>query len=494
MKKTWVKILVIGLAAAVLIAGAIILAVVLRKDEVKRSEHSIVYFYEDAAGATRFFCDDKLLEHQISGAVESFVSCDGSVGLAKAGTGLYRVDPDGVLMIYPVGVVCEALSLNNRVIVFSTATEVHIYDHDTGKLEDIKPEGITGVPAVAVSEDGSTVAYTVKTADGRYEAYVHENGASRKLADNAYVLAVSPKAGIAWFADPSSSSLYFVRNCGKPKKVCENVSGLVEFNKGLTEAMFDVAGVTHYSVRGAKPKPIVNGASVYTTKPECSSLQGGDAMAGSVADCTTLFGGVFYSSFTSSSDSSKTVYDLYYVDRSHKVTELVKGASSFSFTEDRKKLACIVDKSLYLMGCDDPGTAKVLAENVYSYCMTGGAEKFYLVGFDLTLCYLTPGNAPEKIASNVSRAVIAGDGKCLFVADYDESAGAGKLMLADGTSEPVTVLESVSHFESMQKLFFAYSKIYENEYASSVFDVYTSPNGESFSLALKGARKNSVKN
>lgn len=492
MKKTWVKVLVISIAALVVLGiGAAILIDVsaARGAKVGRSEHSLTYFYADEEGATRFFFDDKLLEDRISGRVDSFLSCDGSVGVARAGTGLYRVDESGILLIYPAGVLRAAVSLNNRVVAFTTATQLHIYDHETGALADVKPEGITGIPAIAVSNDGSTVAYTVKNPDGTYEAFAYENGESRKLFDNAYVLAVSGGAKRCWFMEPDSSSLVCTKN-GNKKRVAEGVSGLVEFNSSLTEAIFDISGVTWASVNRSKASVLVDGASVFSTAAECASAQGGEEVVSSVSDVSTLFGCVFYQSLTSSSSSSaRTAYNVFYIDRFRHVKELVKGAYQFGVTKDGKTLSCLVDDVVYTMKPTDPSTAVKLADNVYSYCMKADGTEFYCVGRDLTLYLVEPGIAPLAVAQNVTFALLTSEGRCLYVSDFDTT---GTLCSVEAHKPSVTIMDGVAYAEVMQKVCFCYTALYEDELGNKVYDVYSSPDGAEFGLALSAVLKNNT--
>ena len=495
MKKKWITISII--AGVILIAAAIAFAVAAdirnnRPANAARSEHSLTYFYADEEGLTRFFFDDKLLDDKIAGRVDSFLSCDGSVGIARAGTGLYRIDGDGALLVYPAGVLRAALSLDNSVIAFTTSTQLHVYDHTTGELSDVKPEGVTGVPAVAVSNDGKTVAYTVKTADGKYEAYSLIDGESKKLADNAYVLAVSEGAKILWYAEPDTASLVCLKN-GSKKKVAENVSGSVEFNRDLTEAIFDVASVTYASVNFKKASVLVEGASVFPTGSECGSTQGGDAAESSIADVSTLFNCVFYRSFSSSADSSaRTTYNLYYIDGRRHVKELALGAYQFSVTEDGKTLSCLVDDVLYTMKPDDPGSAVKAADSIWSYGMKRDGSEYYCIGRDLRLYLLEPGAlSPIPIADNVTFASLTDDGTCLYIRDFGSETGTLWSVTAHTPAEKVR--EGVAYAEIMKKACFAYTGLYEDAVGNKVYDVYVSANGVDFTLALSGALKNNTK-
>ena len=488
MKKTWVRILVIALVcAAALIGVAVAVDISAAKPgSVGRSEHSLTYFYADTEGATRFFFDGVLLDGAISGHVDSFLSCDGSFGIIRAGTGLYSVDKDGLLKIYPAGVERAAVSLDDSTVVFTTATQLHIYDRASGSLTDIKPEGISGVPAIAVSPDGKTVLMTVKNADGTYEAYRVKGESFEKIADNAYVLAVSDSMRSFWYMEPDTASLVYKKG-SSVKRAAENVSGLVEFNRDLTEAIFDVSGVTHCSVKGSKARALVADMSVYCTKPECASTQGGESATGSVADVSTLFGAVFYSTFSSSTDSSaRKSYNLYYIDRFRHVTDIATGVYEFRLTRDGKTVACLADSDVYVTSAANPASPKKVASNIYTFTMTPNGSRMWLVGLNQKLYCIEGGSTPVEMADGIAYSTATNEGSCLFLTDYD---GTGTLNLAEGLVVPTEIKKGVAHVEVKQGVCFCYSGFYDDEYGNSVFDVYTSADGKEFSLALEAALK-----
>ena len=487
MKKTWVKVLIAVLAAA-LVAAAVAVAFDIKgnkRAEAKEYAHNINCFYADEEGMTRFIVDTELLDDKLLGKVDSFLSCDGTVAIVRAGTGLYRVDKEGVIQIHPAGVLRGLLSLDGQKIVFTTATELHIYDHLTGNTEDVKPDGAVLIPSIAISPDGNTVGYTVKDAEGRFVSYAYEGGESRKLDDDAYVVAVGNGARFRYFVDQETSGLYYAKGRSK-KLIAEGVSQLIEFNRDLTEVAFDVDGVTYYSIKGRAKKAIVKDASVFTTVAGCASVQGGDEYESSVKDSSSLFGGVFYGFMTSSEDEdARTVYNIWYVDSNRRVTALVRGAYQFALSKDGSRLSVLLaDNELYTMKATDPRTAKLISDNVYSYTVSRDGQRFYCIGYDLGL-YLIEDGAQVQLAKNTVYSVLAGEDKCLFISDYEDSAG--KLIYADGRRPLTGVSDGVSHAENMPGAYFYYSALYTDSLGNRVYDVYVSDNGVDFRLALKGA-------
>ncbi len=487
MKKTWVKILM-GVLAAALIAAAVAVAFDIKgsaRAEAKEYAHNINYFYSDEEGMTRFLADSEMLEKAVPGRVDSFLSCDGSVGIARAGTGLFRIDKDGIKKIYSAGVLKALLSLDGQKTVFTTATEVHIYDHASGSLEDIRPEGAASIDAIALSPDGGTVGYTVKNAEGALVTFAHTAGESKQLAENACIAAIGDGARFWYGVEPDTMSLSYSKG-GSVRKLGEGVSSQLEFNRSLTEVLFDMGGTTYYSINGSSKKAIVKGASVFSAAASCESVQGGDQFTCFVKDCSSVFGGLFYSFMTSSEDpDARAIYNIWYADGNRRVTLLAKGAYGFSVTKDMSRLSVLMaDNELYIMKIDDPKTAQLICKNVYSYNMSKDGEKFYCVGYDLGLYYIE-GSAPAvQLAKNTVYSVLAGDDKCLFLADYDKT---GKLIYADGKLPLRGVSDGVSHVEAMPAAYLYYTDLYTDSLGNSVYDVYVSANGTDFSLALKGA-------
>lgn len=483
MKKS-LKKLIIPVLAALLLAAALPMAGCSGVNEIQRYQNSINYVFTSTDAATRFFANDKLLEQRIAGHVDSFLSCDGKVGIARAGTGLYRVDGDGILKIYPAGVDRALLSLDNNIIVFTTATEVHIYDHRTGKLDDIKPEGVVGVASIVISPSGSTVGYSIKNTEGSFCAYAYENGESRKLSDDAYIMGIADKADFWYFIRPENAELFYASG-NSEKRLGSNVSSLLEFNRDLTEVTFDMYGETYASLKGSEAKALVEDVSVFSTAAECESIQGGESCQASVKACGTLFGEVFYSFRNSSeNENARTVYDLYYIDGSRKVTDLVKGTYQFAITEDRSRINCLVDDAVWSMDSKNPGKREQIAQSVYSFCVSRDGGSYYFIGYDLKFYYSDGKGDPVPVADNAAYAVVTGEGKCLFLTDYDKT---GKLHLADNKGNVADIADGVAHIEVLPGVIMYYSDIYKDGDGYNVYDVYCSKDGTGFVKAVENA-------
>lgn len=482
-KKTWIIIAAAVLAVIAVIAAAIALDMRgNRRAEAKPYEHSINCFYSDEEGSTRFVVDSVTLGDRVGGRIDSFLSCDGSAAIVRAGTGLYRVDREGVLLVHPAGVDLALLSLDNDIIVFTTATEVHIYDHRTGKVEDVKPEGVTGIASIVLSPDGGTVGYTVKTAEGAFVSYAHENGESRLLRENAYIAAIADGADFYYFIEPGEASLNYVSG-GRARRIGSGVSGIIEFNRDLTEAAFDIDGVTHYSVKGGAAKALIAGESVYSMAAECESVQGGGSLTASVKDCSSIFGCLFYSKKSSSeNENAGAVFDLWFVNGLKRAKALVRAARKFEVTDDGGRLSCLMsDNKVYVMESDDPATAEVVCFNVENYNMSGDGMDYYCIGLDHALYYVTERAQPVKLAGSTAYSALIGD-KCLFLVSDGTGYALGR---ASGISQAEVVAERAANVEVMPFGAFYYTESYEDDYGVKVFDVYSSPDGVNWSLAVK---------
>lgn len=476
----------IGAAALLLLvtaAAALCSGCAEKPGSLNPAEHSIVYFYSENKGSTFFAADGELVDGSVSGAVSFAADADGTVEAVIAGTGLYRVDKDQVLLVYPAAVLRAMLSLDNRYIVFTTATELHIYDHETGAITDIKPDGAKSIPSAAISPSGTTVAYTVRDEEGRYASYAYENGESRKLSDDAYIAAVADGAEFWYFVRTEGTSLWYASAKGE-RKLTDNVSALIEFNRDLTEAIFDSDYETLCSVRGGRPKAIVPKKSVSSMKAQAFSRQGGAEVAADVSDCDTLFGSVFYSVRTKSSDpAARPIYDIWYVGASHKAKQLAEGSTGFALTADGRGLACMVDDTLYKMDVTDPGGAEAVKTDVYSFNMTPDGRRIYGITYERALFYAEEGLPAVDIAKEAVYTALTDDGRCLFLSDYGTT---GTLKLADGVKDPVEIADKVTHAETFPGVCIYYSAPYTNEFGTRVLDVFVSKTGDGFVKAAEG--------
>jgi len=449
-----------------------------------RVENSISYYYTAEDTSTRFICNDNLLESKLGGEADAFLTCDGTVGIARVGTGLYRIDKDDLVMVYPAGVDRALLSLDSKKIVFTTATEVHIYNSEADELIDVKPEGVTNVLSIVLSPDGRSVGYSVRSSDGNIYAYVYENGESRKLSNNAYIIGVADNAAWWYYLTPEAD-LYYA-NASKEKLIGSQTSNMVDFNRDLSEVLFDMNGVTYFSKQGKSAKRLAAGTSLFTTAGACSSSQGGSDCTAHVRDCGTLLNCVYYNYLAVSGDEgSRATYNLWFVNASCKSKELAKGAYQFSIERDGGHMTCLVDDGLYRMNIDDPGTAKLICSNVYSYIATEDAGRIYCVGYDRKLYIISKLGKPEAVLDDAVYCVLTDEGKCLCIADYDVT---GKLYIVDGENPPKGAANNVYIVETKPGLCCYYSAPYKNESGNDVYDLYTSKDGSAFELCLKGVK------
>ena len=448
---------------------------------------SITYFYDAEQTVTRFAVNDEMLENYIAGTVDTYITVDGSVALVRAGTGLYRVDSEGVLMIYPAAVQRAVLSLDNKHILFCTVTQAFVYDHETGELTEIEGLGAKNVLNLAISPSGETFGVTVVDDAGVAKTYVYRNGELKMLNADSCLIAISDDGEFAYYMEALgrelTGRLFAVKN-GEDSLIAENVSSYFEINNDLSEITFDIKEKTHYSVNGKPAKQLAD-ASILMSAKGCFSSMGGDGCPVLLRDLNTIFNCVYYTYYTVENANSQTMnaYSLYYVSGAHKATLLVEGAVRFSVNAERDSVLCIVDGDLYKVTSYAPNRPTLIARSVHSFTATDDFEDIYVLDQYARLAYID-GAKSTSLAANVSSCMITKDGICLFVTDYEDNEGS--LKWAKGT-EIGDIADGVYNFETYAGITFYYAATDESE-EKGVFSVYMSNDSKKFELAVEKAQ------
>lgn len=480
------KNLILAIAVLLLLTIVITLIVILdvagrRVPDEKEMLGSIAYYYSEADASTHFYADDVLLDDSVAGTVDAYLTVDGTVAIFRAGTGLYRVDSEGILKIHPAGVDRAVLSLDNRYILYSTAKSVHLYDHETGELtKDVfKGESIL---SLVISPNSSVFAASVLDDDGICASYAYHDGSVTHLGNGKYVIGVADDVEFAYFFGYENGKLdptLYYQKGNTATALASKVSPIFEFNRDLSEITFDINGKTHYSVNGSAPEKLLD-ASVYTTAGQCTATMGGPACSVFLRDCESLFSSLFYTYYEATDKSNHvfTAYDLYFVDASYNAQTVAKGISQFSIGSDRRTVLCLADDALYRISARDPEHPRLLCDSVFSFAATKDLSDIYYISTTATLFYLeSPGNA-IPLAGNTSTASVTKDNVCLFITDYKEK---GTLNYAV-RDEVGKIADDVYFTESFAKLCVYYTNAYETE---GVFDVFVSGDSRSFELGLK---------
>ena len=109
-----------------------------------------LHYYSEKDSTSYFFVDGKKLEDRIGSGISTFLSVDGTSAAVIAATALYRVDANGIILVYPAAVTRAVLSMDGKSILFATATKAFLYSSDTGETTEF--EGIEAETSVKRAE------------------------------------------------------------------------------------------------------------------------------------------------------------------------------------------------------------------------------------------------------------------------------------------------------------------------------------------------------
>lgn len=481
--KRGVKIALIIVCAAIVVAAAVLLAINFNKeDDDPMRKHSIVYFesYEDAN--THLFYDTTKLEGYIGGSIDSYLTCDGSVIIMRAGTGLYRADEKGILKVYPIGVDRAVLSLDNRFILFSTATKAHIYDSQSDDLIEIEELNAKDILSLVISPNAEAFAVSVLDSDDRSMTYVYKNGKTTLLREDSCIVAIGDDGESGYYVEAAgrelTGKLYYI---GKDDKlIAEDVEANFELSRDLKEITFDIDEKTYYSVAGSKAKKLLD-ASVITYAGKTSCAMGGEYCTANVKNVSSIFDCIYYTVYTSQDANSNLIktYDLYYVTSGHSAMPLVKGTTRFVIGNSGKDIACQVDGTVYTVSAYNPKSPVQVMKNAYTFTCSDDLEEFYVVDNYAGLYHTKVNSTPVKVLENAYFIVMGRNDVCLCINDYEKESGT--LHWVSGT-ESGEIADGVYSVETMNGGTIYYA---DGDNDSGVFDVYMSEDDKNFDLVME---------
>lgn len=488
MKRTTKLIKSVAVITAVIIAVLSISACTGGKDGNLAGpdvEHSIVYFSKTSDETSRLLVDSKLLEDYIAGGIDAYQTVDGTVAIVRAGTGLYRVDSENIKKIYPAAVDRAVLSLDNEYILFSTATNVFVYDNKTNNVTKIEGLEADKITSLVISPSAKAFAFSA-VKDDVCTAYKYIDGQLSVIFEAACMVAISDDGSFGYYVESIGRELtkkLYRFDGDETKLVSEFAEANFEINRDLSEITFDIDAKTHYSVSGSKAKKLVD-ASVITTAGEQSSVMGGEYCTVKLKNAESIFSCIYYTVYTAqNADSEKiTKYDVYYVNASHKATKLVGGAERFSRGNDGTTIACLVNDNLCKVSAFNPQKPTLIASQVYTYTCDNDLENFYAVDMYATLYYIKSGTNPKELLRNAYFVVMTKSGVCLCISDYEDNSGTLKWAVGEDIGE---VAKGVYSVEALAGTTVYYCNPGEKE---GVFDVYVSDDSLNFELVIEQAQ------
>lgn len=481
--KRGVKTASIIIGAAVLIISVVLIIINLKGDNYDPArKHSIVYFesYDDAK--TYLFYDTTKLEGYIGGSVDSYLTCDGSVIIMRAGTGLFRADETGILKVYPAGVDRAVLSLDNRYILFSTASKAFIYDHVDGDIIEIEGLNAKEIVSLAISPNSKAFAVSSVDAEGNSMTYVYKEGKASLLRSDSCIVAIGDDGASGYYVESFgkelTGKLYYIAD--KDKLIAEKAEANFELSRDLKEITFDIDNKTYYSVAGSKAKKLVD-ASVITYAGKSSCSMGGKYCSVNVKDVDSIFDCIHYTVYTSQDVNGNLIktYDLYYINSSHSASKLVGGTTRFVIGKSGKEIACLVDGAVYKVSAYNPKNPTLVMQNSYTFTCSTDLEQFYVVDNYAKLYSVVPGSTPVNVLDNAYFIVMGRGDVCLCINDYENESGT--LNWVQG-SETDKIASGVYSVESMNGATVYYAN---GDLELGVFDVYISSDDKSFDLAME---------
>ena len=475
---------IVKIAALLMLLGALLMSLACsKKQDSPKLEHTLLYFYSETDTSTSFYADGKRLDDRIGGAITTLGTVDGLEGFVVAASALYRIDHEGLIMVYPAAVTNTVPALNGDKLLFATATMVHIYDNATGELTKLEGIEADSIIDLALSPSGSAAGITVSH-DGRMMSYLYSGGKVSEYGENRCIVAVSDDADIVYYLDADiqqiSGVLHHVKN-GKDNEITKQASPYFELNRTLTEITFDIDGKTHISRNGGAAKKLVD-SSVLSFAGSQRTNMGGKACTTVLKNTDTMLDGIFYSNVVGEDSSGNRYdqYDVYFVDSTLSCNPLVLGATQFSASDDCKTILTVVDNALYKVTAYNPRSPQLLVNNISMFSCARDLAGPHCLDVYGNVTRLEEGNRNSVIlVTGIDIIKQLENGTVLCYASLESN---GTLFALKG-DRAVPVATGVNYFEVYGNVV-TYLTNYDTN--AHTYDLYISEDGENYELTEQG--------
>ena len=426
--KPWMFIAAGGgaLLLIILIVGGIIAATMLGGSGGKVAG-TYTTFYDPAEDITYLFYNDKAFKSWFEGrAYVSDSNGDHTVCLIEdSEDNLYYATSAMKMGTISYDVKDFTLSLDGSTVAYLDQDRtLYTYNIKNGRTSTIAYD-VSTTPVL--SPNGTALLFNIED-DGDETLYAYNGRKDYRLTRDVMPVAISDDMRFIYYVDPAKESLYITDKNGNSNKISSDISSYTfEFNKDLSQVLFNTESGLYAAVRGGEKQKIT---SSIASIPYPIACYGG-------------FEGIYYNSLENENlyayGTSMILPEANFIGQffySYSNCEVFKIGRDWTYEKVVGDVQDIrVDKknsTLYYLDSGDDLYRVRLAGNivsdrikndVYQFEITTSGTDVYYIDEDDALFYQKGNGKPKKIADDVDEIAMTHDDYLLYLVEYKDYSG-----------------------------------------------------------------------
>ena len=445
---------------------------------------NLITIYDYSSETSYLIYDGKVLDKRLDGSVyDTAGSEDGSTWMIGCridhAVDLYSLRGGAVdLIASDVG--RFNMSKTGNYALYLQDEALYHYDFSKGSKTRVI-DGMESIRYLGFSPDGKTCVYTASedyTSDS--ELYVYKNGKNIRIGESLEPIAISSNGGLYYYDGEREALYYTVVGSDKKTKIVSGSSYQYCYvtNYEQTQVIFVVyengkdEGKAYFTEKGGEKtriKGIDSNLSIIYPNAQYYSMYPGNYKAHDLRkEIYQVYGSGYYSS------------NICVLNKDMEAERLVKDVEDVWLSGDKKTLYYSKSDSLYHLRLDSDKGADRIARNINYFGISKDGETAYYINDDEELCYVKGEEEPVKIADDVDRLQLAGNGTIFFLADVSGKTGAGSLYSCKKGKDKQLISDEVYSFSM-----YSDSCMYSVRLGRGEYDIYVGKEGKKISLELK---------
>ena len=376
---------------------------------------NILSVYDAEEEETLYVYNDKLLSGSLEDSVyRTVTNLDGSVcAVLDYDNKLSVITKDNIIKVASNPRSFELSATGNVVAYINDKNTLLLYDIVNAKTTIIDNDVLSEM--VAISPDGSSVAYMVQKDDDTV-LYVYYKEETHKIGQNLTPIGVSNSAKQIYYYNRKNSGLYVTSLGEENKKIASDLDGAYIFNENHTQLAFCSDAEWYVTDKGGDKVKVFE-ASYYSIDmllPQYTAVKHSRYYDAIRTYAISSFGDQFYIDYSEDA--------LYYVNKKLEMEEVCT-MDACQISKDGSVIYFLDGDSLYKIESSKLDNIVSIADDIEEFVITSNGDAVYYIDEDDTLWYQKGTKDAKRIADDVYDLVMTPDDYALFLTEYYSYSG-----------------------------------------------------------------------